>query len=68
MPHSDSPMVLLGAEDEPLVRMFLADALDEARFRVFEAVNADEAITLPVVRQRATPRVIGAVPNAAQTR
>ena len=26
--------------------MFLADAVDEAGFKVFEAVNADEAITL----------------------
>ncbi|MGF9761889.1 response regulator [Microvirga sp. 0TCS3.31] len=39
-------MVILVVEDEPLVRMFLADALDEAGFKVFEAVNADEAVTL----------------------
>jgi CheY-like chemotaxis protein len=130
-------MVILVVEDEPLVRMFLADALDEAGFKVFEAVSADEAITLlearpdiqalvtdiempgsmngigltravrarwpgiglvvtsgrvrpgpddlpadvaflakpylletviTVIRQMATPQVIGAVPNAAQTR
>ena len=46
MPHSDPRMVILVVEDEPLVRMFLADALDEAGFKVFEAVNADEAVTL----------------------
>jgi CheY-like chemotaxis protein len=39
-------MVILVVEDEPLVRMFLADALDEAGFKVFEAVNADEALTI----------------------
>jgi CheY-like chemotaxis protein len=130
-------MVILVVEDEPLVRMFLADALDEAGFKVFEAVSANEAITLlkarpdiqavvtdiempgsmngigltravrarwpgiglvvtsgrvrpglddlpadvaflakpylldtviTVIRQMATPQVIGAVPNAAQTR
>jgi CheY-like chemotaxis protein len=46
MPQSDPRMVILVVEDEPLVRMFLADALDEAGFKVFEAVNADEAVTL----------------------
>jgi two-component system, response regulator PdtaR len=46
MPHSEPRMVILVVEDEPLVRMFLADFLDEAGFKVFEAVNADEAITL----------------------
>lgn len=46
MPHLDPRMVILVVEDEPLVRMFLADALDEAGFKVFEAVSADEAITL----------------------
>ncbi len=39
------PVVLL-AEDEPLVRMYNADVLDEAGFRVVEAGNADEAIAL----------------------
>jgi CheY-like chemotaxis protein len=33
-------------EDEPLVRIFMADFLEEAGFKVFEAVNADEAITV----------------------
>jgi CheY-like chemotaxis protein len=39
-------MVILVVEDEPLVRLFVADFLDEAGFKVFEAVNADEAMTI----------------------
>ncbi|QRM35787.1 response regulator (plasmid) [Microvirga sp. VF16] len=39
-------MVVLVVEDETLVRMFMADFLDEAGFKVFEAVNADEALTV----------------------
>jgi CheY-like chemotaxis protein len=39
-------MVILVVEDEPLVRLFLTDFLDEAGFKVFEAVNADEAMTI----------------------
>ncbi|MBQ0821884.1 response regulator [Microvirga sp. HBU67558] len=39
-------MVVLVVEDETLVRMFMADFLDEAGFKVFEAVNADEAMTV----------------------
>jgi CheY-like chemotaxis protein len=39
-------MVILVIEDEPLVRLFLTDFLDEAGFKVFEAVNADEAMTI----------------------
>ncbi|PVE22395.1 response regulator [Microvirga sp. KLBC 81] len=39
-------MVVLVVEDEPLVRMFLTDFLDEAGFKVFEAVSADEALAL----------------------
>jgi CheY-like chemotaxis protein len=39
-------MVVLVVEDETLVRMFMTDFLDEARFKVFEAVNADEALTV----------------------
>jgi two-component system, response regulator PdtaR len=38
--------VILVVEDEPLVRIFMADFLEEAGFKVFEAVNADEAITV----------------------
>jgi CheY-like chemotaxis protein len=43
---SDARTVLLLVEDEPLVRMFNADVLDDAGFRVVEAANADEAIAL----------------------
>ena len=39
-------MVVLVVEDETLVRMFMADFLDEAGFKVFEAVDADEALTV----------------------
>ena len=43
---SEPRMVILVVEDEPLVRMFLSDFLDEAGFKVFEAVNADEAVSI----------------------
>ena len=46
MPQSEIRMVILVVEDETLVRMFLTDFLDEAGFKVFEAVNADEAISI----------------------
>jgi len=46
MPSPERRMVILVVEDEPLVRMFIADFLDEAGFRVVEAVNADEALTI----------------------
>jgi CheY-like chemotaxis protein len=46
MSHSEPRMVILVVEDEPLVRLFLTDFLDEAGFKVFEAVNADEAMTI----------------------
>jgi len=42
---SNSPVVLL-VEDEPLVRIFLSDLLDESGFRVLEAANAEEALTI----------------------
>jgi CheY-like chemotaxis protein len=46
IPNPERRMVVLAIEDEPLVRMFIADFLDEARFKVIEAVNADEATTI----------------------
>jgi two-component system, response regulator PdtaR len=46
MSHSEPRMVVLVVEDQTLVRMFMADFLDEAGFKVFEAVNADEALTV----------------------
>jgi CheY-like chemotaxis protein len=37
---------VLVAEDEVLVRLMLADALREQGFQVFEATNADEALSI----------------------
>lgn len=45
-PANSSPLLLLLAEDEPLVRMAAADALSDAGFKVLEAANADEAIAV----------------------
>jgi CheY-like chemotaxis protein len=44
MSSSEPRMVVLVVEDETLVRMFIADFLDEAGFKVFEAVSGDEAV------------------------
>jgi DNA-binding response OmpR family regulator len=44
MSASQPRMVVLIVEDLTLVRMFMADFLDEAGFKVFEAVSADEAL------------------------
>lgn len=41
----DRPVVLL-VEDEPLVRMFGADVLEEAGFEVLEAVDGDAALAV----------------------
>ena len=46
MLKSDHRMTVLAVEDELLVRMSIADFLDDAGFVVFEAINADEAIAL----------------------
>jgi len=41
------PAIILLAEDETLVRMIASDILtDDASYRVIEAANADEALTL----------------------
>ena len=37
---------VLVVEDEMLLRMVVADCLDEAGFTVLEAANADEAVTV----------------------
>ncbi len=42
----NTPPVVLVAEDEPLVRMTAADTLEDAGFRVLEAVNADAALVV----------------------
>jgi CheY-like chemotaxis protein len=46
MSASEPRLVILVVEDEPLVRLFLSDFFDEAGFKVFEAVDADEAMTI----------------------
>ena len=43
--QNERPVVLL-VEDEPLVRMFGADVLEEAGFEVVEAVDGDEALAV----------------------
>ena len=46
-----SPLRVVIVEDEPLIRMLLADTLEEAGFAVIEAGRADEA--LKVLKARA---------------
>ncbi|MBF9234469.1 response regulator [Microvirga alba] len=41
---SDASSTVLLVEDEPLIRLFISDLLDEAGFRVVEAANAAEAL------------------------
>lgn len=43
--HDVRPVVVV-SEDELLLRMFTADFLDEAGYKVFEAANADEALVI----------------------
>ena len=44
---SGTPIVVLLVEDEALLRMFVSDLLrDEGGFKVIEAADADEALTL----------------------
>jgi two-component system, response regulator PdtaR len=47
---SEPRMAVLVVEDEPLVRMFIADFLDEAGFKIIETVNANEAVTILTAR------------------
>ena len=56
MLNPEHHMVILAVEDEPLVRMFISDFLDEAGFKVLEAVNADEATT--ILRARPDVQVV----------
>ena len=42
---------MLVVEDEVLIRMSIADSLEEAGFTVYEAANADQAIKLLEVHQ-----------------
>jgi CheY-like chemotaxis protein len=48
----DTRALILIVEDEVLVRMSIADVLDDAGYKVIEAANADEAL-----------RVLAAVPE-----
>ena len=48
-PSCRHPVVLL-VEDEPLLRFFVSDVLEEAGFEVIETGNADEALTWLDVR------------------
>ncbi|MCB8821660.1 response regulator [Microvirga rosea] len=41
----DQSTVLL-VEDEPLIRLFISDLLEEAGFKVVEAANSTEALTI----------------------
>src|SRR4051812_45773261 len=46
-PKSDSPVPsILVVEDEVLVRLVIADYLRECGYRVYEAVNASEAVAM----------------------
>jgi response regulator RpfG family c-di-GMP phosphodiesterase len=42
----DEPIAVLVVEDEPLVLMDVAATIREGGFRVYEAVNADQAVEL----------------------
>ena len=52
----DGSIAILLVEDEPLVRLVLTDLLADAGYRVTEAGNADEAMTL--LESRPDMRVI----------
>jgi DNA-binding NtrC family response regulator len=45
---ADTRIAVLVVEDEPLMRMDIADALEDGGFLVFEAANADDAIVILV--------------------
>jgi DNA-binding NtrC family response regulator len=44
MPEEQSTVLLV--EDEPLIRLFIAELLEDAGFRVVEAANATEALVV----------------------
>jgi CheY-like chemotaxis protein len=45
--QTNTPAIVLLVQDEAILRMFVSDALrEEGGFRVIEAANADEALTL----------------------
>lgn len=43
---SDFQSIVLLVEDEPLIRLFVAELLEDAGFKVVEAANATEALVL----------------------
>lgn len=43
---SEPPSTVLLVEDEPLIRLFVAELLEESGFKVMEASNATEALVL----------------------
>jgi len=43
---SEDQSTVLLVEDEPLIRLFIAELLEEAGFRVVEAANAAEALVI----------------------
>ena len=45
-PQSDSPFHTVLVEDEVLIRVVIADYLRECGYRVYEAVNASEALAM----------------------
>jgi CheY-like chemotaxis protein len=55
LPSSNKVVVLI-VEDEPLVRMVVADAVEEAGFAVIEAGNADEAVR--ILESRSDVRIV----------
>ena len=40
------PSTILLVEDEPLIRLFISDLLEDVGFKVVEAANAAEALVL----------------------
>lgn len=42
----DDQSTVLLVEDEPLIRLFISDLLEDAGFKVVEAANATEALTI----------------------
>jgi CheY-like chemotaxis protein len=53
---SGEPVVVLVVEDEPLIRAFAADMLEDAGFEVVESPTADHAVT--VLKKRPDVRVV----------
>src|SRR3954468_937157 len=61
MRDQTKPVVVLIADDETLVRMFVAEALQEAGYQVFEARDGQEALTIVEVRGEAIGALVSDV-------